>query len=145
MYEKRLTTRLTNYWQKINNGELPLKQSFNSAAISDVWDSCLMVAIHPSGGGKYSYKYDYVGSQLIAALGKDVTGLQVLARQQDFPGGKILEKIDDMLTNPVPMTDEGQFINDKHKIVKYRSCLLPLGNAQKLVTHVVAGMSWKAF
>jgi hypothetical protein len=146
MYEKRLTFRLISYWEKLNNGTLPFAQSFNSTAVSDVWPSCMMVSIAPSTQpGHYAYRYEYVGPELVKAYGRNMTGEQVQSRQKDFPGGKILEKMDMLIKNPLPMTDEGQFVNDSSKIIKYRSCLLPLGSHAGSVTHIVAGVSYRAF
>ena len=103
-----------------------------------------MVSLVPSSKGG-QYRYDYMGPLLVDAYGRDMTGQQVQSRQKDFPGGRILEKMDALVLQPTPVQDEGQFVNDKHKIVKYRSCLLPLGSHQGDVTHIVAGISWKAF
>ena len=145
MYEQRLTHRLTNYWTKINHGELPLNESFNGAAVADVWANCLHIELIPLDSNRVTYRYLTMGAALLEAYGRDMTGQQVQSRQMDFPGGRILQRLDDVIVNPVPSTDEGQFINDKNKVVKYRACLLPLGNHLKKVTHVIVGISWKAF
>jgi hypothetical protein len=56
----------------------------------------------------------------------------------------VVRKASEVLANPVPLVDMGQFINAGNKVVKYRSCLLPFGTGNK-VTHIIAGLSWREF
>ena len=48
------------------------------------------------------------------------------------------------MADPKPLVDIGQFISENNKVVKFRSCLLPFGK-DGVVTHVLAGLSWREF
>jgi hypothetical protein len=64
---------------------------------------------------------------------------------RNFPGARIVRKMDDVVKTLSPLTDSAQFVNEQNKVVKCRSCLLPFGNKQGRVTHVVLALSWKDF
>jgi hypothetical protein len=61
------------------------------------------------------------------------------------PGGKVLNYIDKVMLDPKPTIEDGQFINEKNQVVKFRSCLLPFGSDRDNITHIIAGLSWRAF
>ena len=61
-----------------------------------------------------------------------------------FPVAVLIRKIHLVFANPAPLVDMGQFVSERGKIIKYRSCLLPFGT-QGVVTHIVVGLSWREF
>jgi len=147
--DKRLTKQLTDYWSHICRGRaLPPWEFFNAGAIEDIWKQCCVWQVETGGEGRKinQYTYEYVGRGLKGALGKDLTGMVFSSRLRQFPGARIAERIDEVVLqlHAQPITDEGVFVNEKDKIVKFRSCMLPFGRKGK-VTHVVMGLSWKVF
>ena len=103
------------------------------------------VEIDASEARRTTYTYEYVGRDAQQALGKDLTGVMFMSHLQHFPAARVTQKIADAVGGGLPISDEGTFVNDSNKIVKYRSCLLPFGRIDGVVTRVVLGLSWKIF
>jgi hypothetical protein len=85
-----------------------------------------------------------VGEKVRTLYTRDMTGQTINTGQKHFQGAALIKKIADVITKPEPLFDQGQFVNERSKIVKYRSCMLPFGVDNK-VTHVVIGLSWREF
>lgn len=147
MHEQRLTTRLISYWEQIKGASTyPSYQQLNPSALDEIWDNCLAMQAQPSVGEKRPYTYVHCGSLISQAIGKDLRGQTMTTNMKFFPGAKIIKRIDEVVAqaSPSPLLDDGQFVNDAGKVVKYRACLLAFG-ANGVVTHVVIGVSWRAF
>ncbi len=146
MHDKRLTHRLIQYWDSLRKDHpMPDIAWFNSSAIEDVWSQCFKLKVEITGVNKALYYYDYVGSAIVEAYGKNLTGETVHAASRHFPGARIISKVDNLLTNPTPIQEEGSFVNTQNKVVKFRSCILPFGKEDGRVTHIVGGVSSKTF
>jgi len=146
MQEKRLTTRLTRHWERLKKEEpLPLYAWWNPSTVDDIWPNCITVVALPSKNDK-NFKYDYVGAKVEGAWGTDVTG-EILTNSGNhiFRGANIVTKLNHVSEAHEALIDQGKFINEQNKVVKYRSCLLPFGTEREGVTHVVIGLSWKDF
>jgi hypothetical protein len=145
MKDKRLTNRLIQYWEKLRTQQpLPAWERFNPGVVDDIWKNCCVWRAEGSEDMP-TYTYDYVGASVRSALGVDATGVVFNSHFRNFPGARIVYKIDEIVKSQTPMLDESQFVNQQNKIVKYRSCLLPFGNKKGRVTHVMLGLSWHAF
>ena len=146
--ENRLTTLLTNFWNSIKGkSQLPHITQFKSHELEDILDQCCIWSVerHAHDDDIKTYTYEYVGSSIKNALGKDLTGEKFTSSLQHFPAARIIDKINDVIANRTPVGDEGEFINAQEKKVKYRSCLLPFGTAEGIVTNILLGLSWSAF
>lgn len=145
MLEKRLDDRLTKYWELLKKDEiLPAFGKFNSAALDDIWDSCVLFSVNKSNSDNKSYTFYRMGDKVRKLYNEDLTGNTLKPKQKAIKGATIVQRIDDVVTQLIPIHDSGQFVNDNQKIVKFRSCLLPFGTENE-VTHVVAGLSWREF
>jgi hypothetical protein len=144
MQEQRLTLRLMRYWELIRkNSPFPEFFHFNSAVIEEIWPYCFMVSVDKAREG--SYKYEYMGEPLTELYGQDMTGLTVDPNMTEFPGGVIIGRLGTVVANKAPVHDEGHLVNKQGQLVKYRACLLPLGNEKMGVTHIIAGLSCRYF
>lgn len=142
--EQRLTFRLKAYWDKAKKANaMPDIRHFNSAVIEDLWPNCFQVSLMP--GTQISYKYDYMGRPLIDLYGKDLTGMMLDEHSPEFPGMIIHKKLLGVVQSGVPLQDEGNFLTRQSKMIKYRACLLPFGTAADGVTHIIVGLSYRAF
>lgn len=145
MLEKRLDDRLTRYWELLKKDEtLPAFGKFNSSAIDDVWDSCVLFSVSKGSTDNKSYTFYRMGDKVRKLYNEDLTGNTLKPKQKATKGASIVQRIDEVVTHMQPIYDSGQFVSDRQKIVKFRSCLLPFGNDNE-VTHVVAGLSWREF
>jgi hypothetical protein len=146
--DKRLTKRLMGYWNRLRRDRpLPPWEKFNSGALEDIWGQCCVWRVEIMAGGRRSNQitYEYIGTGAQQAMGRDLTGEVFNSRLQRFYGARIVERIDEVIQDAIPLSDEGTFVNEMDKVVKYRSCLVPFGTAAGKVTHVVLGLSWRAF
>ena len=145
MIEHRLPSRLTAYWERIRQqNPVPPFEKFNPEVVSDLWPKCFSVSIFKEGN-KPTYIYDFIGADLEGIFGKGLAGQRVKARLGFLPAAKMMEQMDKSITNPFPITVEGQFIDFHSKVIKYRSCLLPFGKSREQISHFVIGLSWKSF
>ena len=146
MLDKRLTNRLLEYWDDLRKERaLPDIMHFNSSMMEDVWSHCFKLKVEPISSHKANYYYDFCGKDIVDMCGKDFSGNQVNAATHMFPGAGIIRRIDTLLGAPFPVTEDGQVVTDGGKMIKFRSCLLPFGTQQKMVTHVIGAVSWKAY
>lgn len=148
MEDKRLTKRLMDYWNRLRKEQpLPPWEHFNISVLADIWGQCCVWRVDVTGVERQitQYTYEYIGSSAKEALGKDLTGMVFISHFQRFPGARIAERIGEVVEHGIPITDEGNFVNETNKVVKYRSCLLPFGTKEGRVTRVVLGLSWKTF
>jgi len=144
--EYRLTARLTQHWDMIRKDkELPDIHHLRPDVIDDLWQQCVMIGINVGTQENTSYKYEYMAPGLAEAYGRDMTGTQVDVRMKQFPGSVLTSKLKDVIANKKPAEDQGAFVNEQGKTVKYRASFLPFGNDSKGLTHVVVGLSYRLF
>ncbi len=145
MIEQRLTFRMTDHWNRIKNGNaVPAIQAFNPQNLDTLWYKCLQVSVI-GNADKHDYIYDYVGEELIDIFGKNLTGQKVTSKLHFLPAKQMIMKMDEIINDPKPLTLDGQFIDEKNRTIKYRSCLLPFGSNAQNITHFVIGISWNSF
>ncbi len=146
MSDHRLPDRLATYWNGLRKElVLPDFSQFNASAVSDIWQSCILFTVSPPVEGKPStLNFSQVGDKVREIYGKDMVGRSFTTNQRNFQGAAIVRHAETILANPTVLTDNGQFVNERSKMVKYRSCLLPFGRDAK-VTHILVGLSWREF
>ncbi|MBY0355632.1 MAG: hypothetical protein K2Q12_07875 [Rickettsiales bacterium] len=149
MNELRMTTRLLELWNRLSHdNSLPDYAKLNVTSIDDLWQNCMVLVPIPkasSSRAQTTLKLHHVGRKVSDVIGNASVGNYIVSRARQFAGEKIIHRIDDIIEQPMPIEESGQFINDKSKVVKYRSCLLPFGNSQEGVTHVLVGLTWREF
>ncbi len=144
MDEKRITQRLLNYWKTTAKGtKYPDIKRLNTAVIEDIWPFCFRVAIIP--GTMPTYRYEYMGQEIIELYGRDLTNQVVDSRMAAFPGAVLHEKLDNVVATGEPLSDDNHMVGLTGKLIKYRACMLPFGNEQSGVTHIVTGLSCRFF
>lgn len=146
MQDQRLIDRLTRYWNSMRREEpMPRFAQFNSSAIDDIWQQCLLFTVQPASAGKPPHlNFHTIGDQLSSIYGKTLLGTTFNPAQKHFQGATVMSKVGQIIASPAPLVDIGQFVCQSGKTVKYRSCLLPFGG-QGVVTHIIAGLSWREF
>jgi hypothetical protein len=172
MSDKRLTLRLTEYWDNLRGqAVLPQWDRFDTKEFADIWKQCCGWRIEAGEGNTIIFTYDHVGDSVKEAINNDLWGRKFttssrvlpgapltrnivgagLAEQmyasdfKGFPVAGIIKKIDRVINKLVPLIDEGRFENPERKTVRYRSCLMPFGSAEGKVERIVLGLSWKIY
>lgn len=144
--DHRLTDRLNNYWTLLRK-EAPMPEfaQFNLSAISDLWQQCILFTVQPStGASPQSVSFYMIGEKVKSFYGADMSGRTMYPSMKHFQGASIVRCMDEVIAKPQMIQDEGQFVNERSKVVKYRSCLLPFGKEGR-VTHILTGLSWREF
>lgn len=146
MIQQRLVDRLTQYWDHLRkDAPIPEFSSFSKSAIQDIWDSCIIMTAQPTAeGGLPQFQFKELGSKVRALFPNDPIGQYFTAGAKVFPAARIMRRLPDVYRVPPPIIEESQFVTDKSKIVKFRSCLVPFGRDGK-VSHVLVGLSWREF
>ncbi len=104
--------------------------------------SLLSLACHTLPSAETGFVIEHLGKAIVEAYGRDPTGELASAIATQFPGSRIMGRLQEILRNPSDLSEEGEFAGPAGDTVKFRSCLLPFGEGQN-VTHVIAGISWK--
>lgn len=148
MQEQRLTTRLITYWENIKGHDpLPIYAKINPGALDDLWKNCLVLKTEPAASAEnLTYVYIHCGQEIAKAIGHNLSGRRMTTNMKFFPGANIIKRIDEVanLKEYKPLLDDGQFVNDKNQVVKYRACLLAFGT-QDIVSHILVGVTWRTF
>ncbi len=140
--ERRLTLRLLAYWEKLRAGQLmPSESYFSADDIVDMWDNCFL--LHTARFPEPDYHYSHMGEEITKAWRGglwegDANGL-VSPKTSEL--SVIYEQ---MVANPKPIVDEGEFTNLNRRMVRFRRCFLPLGENGK-VSAILGGMHFKVF
>lgn len=147
MIERRLTHRLTSYWEVLAKDDtLPRYEKFNQTSVQDIWPNCMLLVATPPVPGKKDFRYNYIGAKLQDVYAENLLGRQAgLLAKNMMMFSSLNKRIEETHLQKRPVEDSGQFVNDKSKIVKYRAILLPFGTAEEGVTHIVVGLSWREF
>jgi len=147
--EQRINEKLLSYWEEKKGSRLfPLESEINPDELEQVWDSCFLVSVdaaHVAMNGS-PYHYIYLGQSLVDAYGDDLGNRQV-CEQLIYPGNmSLIHHFDEIVTTKQPANDESEFKNINNMLIKYRSCMMPLGkdNSDE-VAYIIGGMKWKAF
>lgn len=144
--DHRLGDRLIAYWNGLRKeSPMPDFAHFNSSALADIWQQCVLFTVSPAVENKpFVLNFYQVGDKIKPIYGNDMIGRSFNTAQRHFQGAAIVRRMEETIESPSVLTDVGQFINERSKVVKYRSCLLPFGRDGK-VTHVVVGLSWREY
>jgi hypothetical protein len=138
----RITERLERYWQEMRGDrDMPFEEEINPEALGDSWNACFLITIRDG-----IFAYSYLGDALIDAYGDDITGHEI-AETLAYPHPESLFRtFQAVATNGVPHTDANEFVNSRGALVKYRSCVVPLGSRNlRGITYLLGAMRWKIY
>jgi hypothetical protein len=140
--ERRITLRLLAYWEKQRLGRLmPTEQDIDPEDLRDLWDSCFLVRVVDLAKSDYNYTY----------LGQAIADAYCHGMLKDDPEGMVSPSAHRLARNYArvvgtckPLLEEGEFVNLKQEMVKYRQCLLPLGTDGQIES-IFGGMHFRIF
>lgn len=134
-----------DYWNKLRGRRpFPRESEIEPDDIAELWESCFLIA-NDDVTRRIGYRYSFLGLDLIAAFGDDVTNHDTALRLLSTARVPNARKFDEVLHGKSPVIDEASFINLMGMNIRYRACLLPLGNEDGTVTHMIGCMRWKAY
>lgn len=142
---QRINERLLEYWSAKKAGRaFPTEGEIDPEEIAEIWDSCFLVRTDEVGRSKY--QYTYLGNALIDAYGDDLNNKDICEKLVSPTSMSLVHKFDEVCKTKQPVDEESEFTNNKGMLIKFRSCMLPLGKDDSQdVAFVIGGMKWKAF
>lgn len=141
--ERRMTLRLLRYWESIKGArEFPSENDIDpdDEVIADIWDGCFVIQVRDIYE-KQDYNYTYLGPAIIEAYKGGITGdaeCGIISPN----ASKLEQSFHQVLSTRAPILQDGEFKNLKNITIKYRQCLLPLGEQDKIQA-IFGGMSFK--
>jgi hypothetical protein len=143
MMERRITLRLLGYWEKLRGTRsMPAEQDVDPADLHDLWDCCMMVRVKDVHNN--DYQYSYIGQSIMDTYSLGVQGEEEGGSITSLNGGSLVAGCKKVIETAKPLLDEGEFYNRRNELVKYRLCLLPLGDGD-VVQAVFGGMRFKVY
>lgn len=140
--ERRITLRLLAYWERLRDGRaMPGENDINPDDIQDLWDHCFLVAVKDIG--KPDYSYTYLGTAILQAY-RDGLSEEDAGGALSLNAAKLTDSFLKVAQTARPLLEEGEFRNFSGKVVRYRQCLLPLGQ-DGVVDAIFGGMRYKLF
>lgn len=127
--ERRLSLRLLAYWEKKRGlRAMPQLPDINAAEeLHDYWQDCFLLRITDASSG--AYEFIHRGS-VIEEHWPDLETLQV--------------SLATLLAKATPLIEEGELAKGQREMLKYRQCLLPLGDEHGIAA-VLGGVRFKIF
>ncbi len=148
MIEKRLTFRLLERWNSLNRpeGGVPEIKDWRAGHLMDTVPFCARIRIKDQDVKAPLCGFEEVGDKLQEAFGKEgMVGKLVRPTTPVFPAARIIRRIPEMIAAATPIEDDGQFVNESGKVVKYRSALLPFADHKGIVEVTIIGFNWRIF
>lgn len=144
--QNRINERLLAYWQTLRGRRpYPEEREIDPEAIKDIWDSCFLVKDISKNSGRQGFRYDYLGAELIRVFGDDAVNREVSAKLIDPTSPPLVKSFEQVIRTGKPVEEENEFTNAEGMLIKYRSCMMPLGVPGDGVNYVLGGMKWKSF
>lgn len=145
MDDRRLSTRLTNLWEKLS--ELhppPLFAQLNQAAISDIWQQCAVLRVEPSDSAASSVTlvFEFLGDDVRRILSNVKEGIPYMRNSMPPALKKMLADVDAVCESTRTTVTSGTLVSPNNKVLKFRVCLLPFTNQSGAVANIVVGFSW---
>jgi hypothetical protein len=137
--------KLKNYWYELKKSRLyPQENELDPEYLTDIWDSCFLIS-NDDVTKRVGYRYSYLGRELVAAFGDDVTNQDAALKLLSTARVPNARKFDEVIDQRKPVFDEAEFTNLMGVHIRYRACLLPLGYNDKEVSHILGCMRWRAY
>lgn len=143
--EHRYHSRLLQYWHDLKGKRpFPRESDINPDELEDIWASCFLISIDDVTR-RVGYRYSYMGPDLVEAYGSDPNDELATSHLISVSDPTMIEKLNETIARKQPVNDEAEFVNMKKINIRYRTCILPLGNPDGEVTHLLGCMRWKIY
>ncbi len=140
--ERRITLRMLSYWERLRGVRpMPTEEDIDPDDLHDLWDSCFL--LHVKDLDKPDYNYTYLGDDIAKTLhGETKPGTESGYNTEQIK--YLIRNYAQVVDSGKPMLEEGEFKNTAQEVVKYRQCLLPLGEGGQ-VRAILGGVRFKVF
>ena len=133
---------LFEQWNKLCFGRaFPMLNEIDMEVLAKIADYCFIVELG-SRSGVSGHSFLYRGAGLSVTEGDDAEAINFLFANERSPLDARLDKVE---LSGKPLIENSEFINSKNQIMRYRRCLLPLGDGSGHVGYVIGCVRWRAF
>ena len=136
--ERRTSLILLQYWNELRGErDFPHEDELDPERLPQVWDHCFLIQVRDIQHVK-DYNYTYFGPALLDAyqLGLlDAENGKMVAPDAN----RLARLFAHVLNTRDPLMDEGSYLNDQGRVVKFRQSLMPLGNSEGVIESILGG------
>lgn len=142
--ERRRGKKLYEYWQQLCDGRaFPLEEDLDPDELGELWDDCFLIQLRDIEHVEH-YNYTYLGSNILNAYESG----QLLSHVPGLASLSALHLADEFRN--VMESGQPYFFEDEHRInaqqvVKFRQCLLPLGNHEGKIASILGEMRFRIY
>ena len=128
--ERRQALKVVHYWDHLR-GERPMPHEddldLDHEAIHDIWDHCFVVQLRDINTGKPEYNYTHLGTGIVNAYEGELANTNAEG-VVSLNASKLVGAYQEVIDSVRPVLHSGEFDNGAGQMIKFRQCLLPLGN-----------------
>ena len=124
--ERRLVLRILQYWRGLSDEDtIPPESAIDPKSIPDMWPNCAVLDV---SGKETDPEITFVGTDLAATIGVELSGKRLSVAPADTLLAKGLSYYGQVLVKKVPITFGGEFVDHRGVKILYRSIILPLSD-----------------
>lgn len=142
--ERRRGKRLYDYWCQLCDGRaFPLEEELDPDELGELWDDCFLIQLRDIEHVQH-YNYTYLGANILGAyesgqLQSHVPGLASLNALH------LAEEFRNVMELGSPYFFEDEHRINSQQIIKFRQCLLPLGNHEGRIASILGEMRFRIY
>lgn len=141
--ERRITEKLILHWQEKRKGaDYPNLDDFNIEEIEELWDDCMLGKVtSEQPHDKNDVYYDHIGRNImnISGLSDDESEQTLL-----FIHTHLCSSYHQVFHEKRPCVEESTLTNLAGQELMYRQIILPLGDEDGMIKHIIVGLRFKA-
>ncbi len=140
--ERRITVRMLSYWERLRGDRpMPAEENIDPDDLDDLWDCCFL--IHVKDLDKPDYNYTYLGDDIAHMLNEGILEEEEVY-EKTTKISELTKNYRKVVETRKPVLEEGEFLNIAGTTVKFRQCLLPLGEGDNVVA-ILGAVRFKLF
>lgn len=142
--ERRRGMQLYDYWERLCEGRpFPLEDELDPDELGEIWNDCFLIQLRDIEQVQH-YNYTYLGANILHAyesgqLQAHVPGLASVNALH------LATEFRDVMDNGTPYFFEDDHRINPQQVVKFRQCLLPLGNHEGKIASILGEMRFRIY
>ena len=141
--ERRMTVNLINYWNEIRKDRLfPSEKLINPEDIPDIWEHCYLIQVNDLHN-RQKADFTYLGSSIIKSYHDSFSEQNDVADIISPKSSRLAQNFKLVIDNKKPIMQSGEFVNNLGHRIRFRQCLLPLGDTDNKVEAVFGCVGFK--
>lgn len=142
--ERRLPVRLLNYWNKIRGARrFPSERLIEPEEIAALWNHCYLIQVNDLEN-RLKADFTYLGPEIIKTYKQYLAGEDT----QDIivpNSSKLVPNFRQVIERREPIMQADVFITSRGNTIRFRQCMLPLGEHDDRVEAIFGCMQLKLY